>query len=145
MHNYVLFNAFVCFIIQKLKNKHTLLKTYTSSVLSFRQNRTKGDKNQIFRTWTTERFSKSVKSEESLRESRALPKTYMAGSICAIILSGSKMRREQISFLLGPWLQNLRENWVSKQSFFVLILTMVKKYIFWNKTFLFFKIESWNF
>ena len=27
MHNYVLFNAFVCFIIQKLKNKHTFLKT----------------------------------------------------------------------------------------------------------------------
>ena len=35
------------------------------------------------------------------------------------------------------------ENWVSKQSFFVLILTMA--YIFFrNKTFLFFKIESWN-
>ena len=27
MHNYVLFNAFVHFIIQKLKNKHTFLKT----------------------------------------------------------------------------------------------------------------------
>ena len=27
MHNYVLFNAFVYFIIQKLKNKHTFLKT----------------------------------------------------------------------------------------------------------------------
>ena len=26
MHNYVLFNAFVHFIIQKLKNKHTFLK-----------------------------------------------------------------------------------------------------------------------
>ena len=27
MHNYVLFNTFVHFIIQKLKNKHTFLKT----------------------------------------------------------------------------------------------------------------------
>ena len=27
MHNYVLFNTFVHFIIQKLKNKHTSLKT----------------------------------------------------------------------------------------------------------------------
>ena len=27
MHNYVLFNAFVRFIIQKMKNKHTFLKT----------------------------------------------------------------------------------------------------------------------
>ena len=27
MHNYVLFNAFVRFIIQQLKNKHTFLKT----------------------------------------------------------------------------------------------------------------------
>ena len=27
MHNYVLFNTFVCFIIEKLKNKHTFLKT----------------------------------------------------------------------------------------------------------------------
>ena len=27
MHNYVLFNAFVRFIIRKLKNKHTFLKT----------------------------------------------------------------------------------------------------------------------
>ena len=41
--------------------------------------------------------------------------------------------------------QNLLENWVSKQSFFVLILTMAKKYFFRNKTFLFFKIEGWNF
>ena len=42
--------------------------------------------------------------------------------------------------------QNLPENWVSKQSFFVLILTTAQKKIFFrNKTFLFFKIESWNF
>ena len=27
MYNYVWFNAFVCFITQKLKNKHTFLKT----------------------------------------------------------------------------------------------------------------------
>ena len=27
MHNYVLFNTFVQFIIEKLKNKHTFLKT----------------------------------------------------------------------------------------------------------------------
>ena len=27
MHNYVLFNTFVHFIVQKLKNKHTFLKT----------------------------------------------------------------------------------------------------------------------
>ena len=40
--------------------------------------------------------------------------------------------------------QNLQENWVSKQSFFVLILTTAKKYFFRNKTFLFFNIESWN-
>ena len=36
-HNYVLFNAFVCFIIQKLKNKQTFLKTEKANLreLSF--------------------------------------------------------------------------------------------------------------
>ena len=41
------------------------------------------------------------------------------------------------------------ENWVSKQSCFVLILKPVHSwiisYLFRNKTFLFFKIESWDF
>ena len=38
------------------------------------------------------------------------------------------------------------ENWDSKQSFFVLILTTAKKIFFFrNKPFLFFKIGSWNF
>ena len=41
--------------------------------------------------------------------------------------------------------QNLRENWVSKKIIFVLILTTATKFIFRNKTFLFLKIESWNF
>ena len=37
MHHYVLFNAVVCFIIQKLKNKHTFLKTEKAK-LSQREN-----------------------------------------------------------------------------------------------------------
>ena len=38
------------------------------------------------------------------------------------------------------------DNWVSKQSFIVLILKNGLKIIFFrNKTFLFFKVESWNF
>ena len=40
--------------------------------------------------------------------------------------------------------QNLLENWVSKQSFFF-YWQRPKKIFFRNKTFLFFKIESWNF
>ena len=42
--------------------------------------------------------------------------------------------------------QNLLENWVSKQRFFCFdIDNGLKKVFFSNKTFLFFKIESWNF
>ena len=42
--------------------------------------------------------------------------------------------------------QNLPENWVSKQSFFCFDIDNGLKNIFFrNKTFLFFKIESWNF
>ena len=37
MHNYVFFYAFVCFEIQKLKNKHTFLKTEKAK-LSGREN-----------------------------------------------------------------------------------------------------------
>ena len=37
MHNYVLFNTFVHFIIQKLKNKHTFLKTEKAK-FSWREN-----------------------------------------------------------------------------------------------------------
>ena len=62
MHNYVLFNTFVHFIIQKLKNKHTFLKTekakfslretfiQTEKAKSSHFDRMRGDKNQIFPT-----------------------------------------------------------------------------------------------
>ena len=47
---------------------------------------------------------------------------------------------------ISGFLQNLPENWVSKQSFFCFdIDNGPKKFFFRNKTFLFFKIESWNF
>ena len=46
----------------------------------------------------------------------------------------------------GSNAQNLLENWVGKQSFFCFdIDNGLKKIFFCNKTFLFFKIESWNF
>ena len=45
------------------------------------------------------------------------------------------------NFIVIELLKTFTENWVSKQSFFVLILI----FFFRNKTFLFFKIESWNF
>ena len=48
MHNYVLFNTFVHFIIQKLKNKHTFIQTEKAKSSHF--DRTRGDKNQIFPT-----------------------------------------------------------------------------------------------
>ena len=48
MHNYVLFNTFVHFFIQKLKNKHTFLKTEKAKFSHF--DRTRGDKKQIFPT-----------------------------------------------------------------------------------------------
>jgi hypothetical protein len=52
MHNYVKQNITVHFIIQKLKNKHTFLKKYTNweSWGSSYFDRTRGDKNKIFRT-----------------------------------------------------------------------------------------------
>ena len=50
-----------------------------------------------------------------------------------------------LPYRLCGYIQNLLENWVSKQSFFVLILTTAWNFFFRNKTFLFFKIESWNF
>ena len=54
-HNYVSFNTFVHFNIQKLKNKHTFLKKYTNweswGISHF--DRTRGEKNQIFPTWNT--------------------------------------------------------------------------------------------
>ena len=52
MHSYVLFDIIVHFNIQKLKNKHTFLKKYTNweSWGSSYFDRTRGDKNQIFRT-----------------------------------------------------------------------------------------------
>ena len=43
------------------------------------------------------------------------------------------------------WTKIFPENWVSKQSFYVLILTTAKILFFRNKTFLYFKIGSWNF
>ena len=48
MHNYVLFNTFVHFIIQKLKNKQTFIQTEKAKSSHF--DRTRGDKNQIFPT-----------------------------------------------------------------------------------------------
>ena len=42
-----------------------------------------------------------------------------------------------------PLGKTFTKNWVSKQSFFVSILTKVKKHSFRDKTF-FFKIKSWN-
>ena len=48
MHNYVLFNTFVHFIIQKLKNKQNFIQTEKAKSSYF--DRTRGDKNQIFPT-----------------------------------------------------------------------------------------------
>ena len=51
------------------------------------------------------------------------------------------MHRRTLHFILDT-LKTFTENWVNKQRFLVLILT---KIFFRNKTFWFFKIESWNF
>ena len=55
IHNYVLFDIIVNFVIQKLKNKHTFLKkpqkvAKLSKAKFSRFEGTRGDKNQIFRT-----------------------------------------------------------------------------------------------
>ena len=55
IHNYVLFDIIVNFIIQKLKNKHTFLKkpqkvAKLSKAKFSHFEGTRGDKNQIFRT-----------------------------------------------------------------------------------------------
>ena len=51
MHNYVFFAIIVHFNIQKLKNKQTFIQTEKAKSSHF--DRTRGDKNKIFRTKDT--------------------------------------------------------------------------------------------
>ena len=49
-------------------------------------------------------------------------------------------------YQLVVWSKTFTENWISKQSFFVLIWTKTYKiFVLGTKLFLFFKIERWNF
>ena len=58
MHNYALFNTFVHFNIQKLKNKHTFIQTEKAKSSHF--DRTRGDKKQIFPTLVSNIINKEA-------------------------------------------------------------------------------------
>ena len=57
-------------------------------------------------------------------------------------MSDNRQTLKLRAYEVVPGAKTFTENWVGKQSFFVLILTTAKNVFFRNKTFLFFKIES---
>ena len=78
----------------------------------------------IFQKLYTQRSSlleRNYKDKFKVRDKRSFPS--LASKFERMVFVWILYKWENFSFFIRQWVQNLLENWVSKQSFFVLILT----------------------